>query len=128
MRTHVGAVVCLIASLSLPAQVSLASDCRAEADVKNFWVEKDGFVQKAKVRISVNSARPGAFVKVYVEADFHYERSDGWTNGASAIGSKGIDTSSTSSEDLVIDTRAVNCSASKPCQIKDVEIRKITCY
>ena len=102
--------------------------CTADVDVGRSWEENGGFVQKARLRATVTRARPGAFATVHVEARFHYERSDGWTNAASASASTGIDTSQTSSEDFLIDTRAINCSREKRCEIKDVEIFRVSCY
>ena len=107
--------------------VSFAA-CNADADVRNTWVEQDGFAQFAKVHVKINSARPGAYAKVYVEVHFRYERSDGWANGGFGSNSISIDTSKTSSRDGQVDIRAVNCSKDKPCRIQDVQVRKVSCY
>lgn len=102
--------------------------CQADVNVGRFWVEKDGFVQKATLKVDVRNARPDAYVTVHVDARFHYERSDQWTNTASTSDSTSLDTSEQSSKSFVIDTRASNCSAEKPCSIKEVEIIDISCY
>ncbi len=126
MRNFLGLVVFALAVFSTP-EVAFAG-CQADVDVANHWEEKGGFVQKAKLKVKIESARPGAFVRVHVEVRFHYERSDGWANTASTSDSVSFDTSDHSSESFVIDTRAVNCSDDKPCDINDVEVIDISCY
>src|SRR6056297_512341 len=116
--------------LSMPFIFSQAvsAKCMAEVDVQNFWEERHGFDQNAKLKVTIESARPGAYVRVHVKARYHYERSDGWTNRASTSDSVGIDTSDHSSETFGIDTRARNCSKDQPCEINDVEITDISCH
>lgn len=107
--------------------------CIAEAEVRRFWEERRGFVQKVNVRIQVTSARPGAKVEVYVHARFHYERSDGWTSTLSTSGSAYIDTGESSGENLVLDNNVSNCSTppnmpERFCHIHDVEIYDVSCH
>ena len=118
----VSAVLCLT---SLQAA---AAGCQADVTVKRFWEEKGGFVQKASVRAKVQSARPGAMVKVRVELRFQYVRSDGWSNWESAADSRYIKTQDTSVGEFVLDTRVGSCSVEKPCTIKDVEVHDVSCY
>lgn len=102
--------------------------CQADVDVARSWVEDGGFVQKATLKSRVSSAKPGAYVKVNVELRFSYERSDGWSNGASTSDMITVDTASSSTGMKVFQTRASNCSKAKPCEIKEVEIISVRCY
>lgn len=104
-----------------------AHACRADAEVENFWVEKDGWKQKASIGIEVEEKDIG-LVKVYVDARFHYEREDGWTNTLTTKESVSIDTDETSSETMVMDAIAVNCGDGKECEIHDVEIFGVKCF
>src|SRR5437773_10022847 len=102
IRVRIGAII--LVGFGLAAIPVRAGNCSADAEVGRFWVERDGFVQKASVRARVNSARPGSFVTVHIELEFQFERSDGWSNSLFTHDSIGINTTNTSSAQKVFDT------------------------
>jgi hypothetical protein len=118
-----------LALLALFFADTAMANCRADVEVGRFWVERNGFSQKANLKVRVKNARPDAGVRVYVDARFHYERTDdGWSNTESAKDDIYIDTSETSSGSMVVEAVASLCGNDHPCRINDVEITDVSCY
>ena len=129
MKRSALAFAVFVILLGLTPKSASAGSCRAEAEVQNFWEEKGGFILKAKVKVEVKSARPGAFVTVYVDSKFNIERTDGsYSNKESRKGSVGIDTEDHSTETFVIEAVHSVCSVERPWKINDVEIVDVSCY
>lgn len=114
--------------LALAATSSVkAGSCEAEVEVGRMWTEKSGFRQKANLKISIERAKPNAYVKVYVRGRFHIERSDGFSTWSTIADSTSFDTSEQSRTQMVVENNSSVCSDRKPCELNDVEITEVTC-
>lgn len=116
--------VIVSAALAAVTLASAAAECTADAEVLSSWVEDGGFKLFAKVRVEPDNCERGC--NGAVEGRFHYERSDGWSNRASTISTWTI-TSRQRAKEVVLDSRAINCSKEKPCEIHEFQITKVTC-
>lgn len=115
------------AMLPLVCLPTLAA-CNAEARVTNSWIEDGGFLQKANVSYKINSARPGAFVKVYADLQYDYVTTDGTSLRNSGTASVSFDTQHASSSEGVAETTAVNCDKKRPCTLRNVSVREVKCF
>lgn len=103
--------------------------CRAEAEITNFWEEKDGFVMKANVTVNVTDPGDGGYVTVYVKPRFHWSRNDDdFSSHEDTIKSVMIDTNKTDTKQFVIDARESMCGDDHPCTINDVSVTEVTCH
>lgn len=110
---------------------SAFAGCRAEAEVRRFWEEKHGFIQKANLNIRVTGAQPGAIVQVYVDAKFFFERADGWSS--TTLANKSGYIGGRSGNNLLLEAVAGGCSSPdlRPdtfCRINDVTIVEVNCH
>ena len=105
-----------------------ASACVVDVDVANWWVEKHGYVQKARLKGVVLEARPKAIVKVWVRTKFHYERSDGRAATLRSLDRLWINTERSVSGNGQVTAKARLCDEEKPCRLNDVEVYEVECF
>lgn len=124
-RRAIQAAILTLAVLTVQA---VAAECNADARVTKSWIEEGGFVQKANVAVKINSARPGAIARVYVDLAFEYVTASGQSNIETTTKEVDVDTKNTSSAEDVADVRAVLCIAQMgPCKLRNVSVRRLRC-